>query len=422
MKKSTMTTMWTMKVTTMSNMTKFLKTISEYNIISKHAVPFNHSTSTNKHWSLPEENIITPITDPHIVIQRIMKCSADILLRMDQGDDLIIRNQMNPMGNSIRFGKSGQGSRYFADILYLMEFILQLLCRDDTATLRGLFYALKPRIQNQEYSNRLLWRLANILGVSRRSLGIVASSKGLMGGCIVISRKKTLPSGEEVVNTMNGCTMLPSQDMHITCEWLERDENGWTSSSVKVNAATTAKVILVVEKEGTFQHLLNARFFEAYPCILVTGRGYPDVATRALVWSLHKELDLPVVGICDYNPYGIQVLGAYFSTSNIVGIDGGKRYSVPIRWLGLWPSHITPIEPFLPVHVFQSLTDSDMSVLDTLIDGKDYLMDEDCSAIIDMKTRGYKLELETLHRLSLDIISSLVLNMLEENIPTNGSA
>ena len=227
------------------------------------------------------------MTDRHIVIQRIMERSVDMLLRMDQGDDLIIHQHMNSMENSIKFGNSIQRSRCFSDIVYVMEFILQILCHDITKTLRELFYALKPRISTQEYSNRLVWKLANILGVSRRSLGIVASSKGLMGGCIVISRKTTLPSGEEVVNTMNGCTMLPSQDMHITCEWLERDENGWTSSSVKVNAATTAKVILVVEKEGTFQHLLNARIFEAYPCILVTGKGYPDIAARALVWSLH---------------------------------------------------------------------------------------------------------------------------------------
>jgi hypothetical protein len=143
-----------------------------------------------------------------------------------------------------------------------------------------------------------------------------------VGGCIVITQKKTLPSGAEVVNTMDGCSLLPSHNMHITYEWLERDENGWTSSSVKVNATTTAKVILVVEKEGIFQHLINARFFEKYPCILVTGKGCPDIATRAFVRSLHKELDLPVVGICDYNPHGIQVLGAYYSSNLWVLMEG----------------------------------------------------------------------------------------------------
>ena len=361
------------------------------------------------------------MTDRHIVIQRIMDRSVDMLLRMEQGDDLIIHQHMNSMENSIQFGNSIQRSRCFSDIVYVMEFILQILCHDITKTLRELFYALKPRISTQEYSNRLVWKLANILGVSRRSLGIVASSKGLVGGCIVVTRKQTLPSGAEVVNTMDGCTMLPSHNMHITYEWLERDENGWTSSNVKVNATTTAKVILVVEKEGIFQHLINARFFEKYPCILVTGKGYPDIATRALVRSLHKELDLPVVGICDYNPHGIQVLGTYYS-SNLLGIDGGNRYSVPIHWLGLRPSHISLIEKFLPVHVFQSLTDGDMILLDTLIHGKDYLMDEDCRAIIDMKTRGYKLELETLHRLDLDLISSFVLQMLEENYQSNACA
>ncbi len=75
---------------------------------------------------------------------------------------------------------------------------------------------------------------------------------------------------------------------------------------------------------------MAAKLFEEFPCILVTGRGCPDIATRALVSTLHRELGLPVDGMCAYNPYGIQVMST-FSFSNLIGLDGGHRYSVPMQ-------------------------------------------------------------------------------------------
>jgi meiotic recombination protein SPO11 len=331
---------------------------------------------------------------------------------MEQGHFLTIQQCTNQLENTIHFGTKRQ-SRLFTDIVLVMDFVYLLLSEGSTATLREVFYALKPRIHCQAYSNQLILKLANILGVSRRSLGIVASSKGLMGGCIVITRKKTLPSGEEDVETMDGNVMLTPIGMHITHEWLERDENGTTQSGVKVNATTTAKVILIIEKEGIFLHLLAARIFEKFPCILVTGKGYPDIATRALVWSLHKELHLPVVGLCDYNPYGIHVLGTYYF-SNRSGIDGGSRYSVPIQWLGLRPSHINPIKDCFQSFVFQLLTDGDLKLIDSLMQGKGYLKDGDCDAILAMKNHAFKLELEALHQLRHDLLCTLVLHMLEQ--------
>jgi hypothetical protein len=44
-----------------------------------------------------------------------------------------------------------------------------------------------------------------------------------------------------------------------------------------------ARFILVVEKDAIFQRLVEDRLFEALPCILITGRGMPDIASR---WGL----------------------------------------------------------------------------------------------------------------------------------------
>jgi hypothetical protein len=40
--------------------------------------------------------------------------------------------------------------------------------------------------------------------------------------------------------------------------------------------------------------------------------GFPDIATRALVSRLSKCLkDVPVLGICDYNPFGVALMLTY---------------------------------------------------------------------------------------------------------------
>merc|ERR1711991_208719 len=38
---------------------------------------------------------------------------------------------------------------------------------------------------------------------------------------------------------------------------------------------------------------------------LITAKGMPDVASRALVTRLSNELSIPALGICDWNPGGL---------------------------------------------------------------------------------------------------------------------
>ena len=50
-----------------------------------------------------------------------------------------------------------------------------------------------------------------------------------------------------------------------------------------------ANQVLVVEKDATFQALIQSSFLIQNPtCILVTGKGFPDIATRALVVELTR--------------------------------------------------------------------------------------------------------------------------------------
>ena len=41
-----------------------------------------------------------------------------------------------------------------------------------------------------------------------------------------------------------------------------------------------ALFILLVEKDAAFMRLAEDRFYQTYPCIILTAKGQPDVASR----------------------------------------------------------------------------------------------------------------------------------------------
>jgi hypothetical protein len=50
-----------------------------------------------------------------------------------------------------------------------------------------------------------------------------------------------------------------------------------------------AQFILLVEKDAAFMRLAEDRFYNKYPCIIITGKGQPDVATRYVLTPSDKQ-------------------------------------------------------------------------------------------------------------------------------------
>ena len=48
----------------------------------------------------------------------------------------------------------------------------------------------------------------------------------------------------------------------------------------------TARYLLVIEKDAIFQALTQDRLFDGLPCVMVTAKGMPDLATRAFCSKL----------------------------------------------------------------------------------------------------------------------------------------
>ena len=86
-----------------------------------------------------------------------------------------------------------------------------------------------------------------------------------------------------------------------------------------------AKFVLLVEKEAAFMRLSEDRFYNQYPCIIITvysllhstlssdstvlaqGKGQPDVATRVFLKRVKQQLCIPVLALVDSDPYGLKI-------------------------------------------------------------------------------------------------------------------
>lgn len=91
----------------------------------------------------------------------------------------------------------------------------------------------------------------------------MAASRGAVVGRLMIKERPT--------SRWIDCTQLGTNGMQITGDI--RSLEAYTFQS-------DARYILVVEKDAVFQRLSEDRFFMAFPSILVTAKGFPDLASR----------------------------------------------------------------------------------------------------------------------------------------------
>ena len=68
------------------------------------------------------------------------------------------------------------------------------------------------------------------------------------------------------------------------------------------NVRSDALFILLVEKDAAFMRLAEDRFYNTYPCIIITAKGQPDVASRSRphtfrLWSLDRHHHMGVLAV-----------------------------------------------------------------------------------------------------------------------------
>ncbi|CAM9459364.1 unnamed protein product, partial [Chrysoparadoxa australica] len=129
-----------------------------------------------------------------------------------------------------------------------------------------------------------------------------------------------------------------------------------------------ADFILLVEKEAAYMRLAEDRFYNRYPCIVITAKGQPDVATRLFLKLLRSQLKIPVLGLVDSDPYGLKILSVYVSGSKNMSYDSASLTTPDIKWLGVRPSDLDRYN--IPEQCRLDMTEHDIKT------GKELLQEE----------------------------------------------
>ncbi|KAK4056765.1 endodeoxyribonuclease [Microbotryomycetes sp. JL221] len=259
----------------------------------------------------------------HASANHSKRITVSIANRHNKGNQRVMRKINFP-----RLSGKGQhqhlGAQELSRLLKVIDIVHEGLVNDKVSTKRDLFYRDVKTFKKQMIVDSLVDDLAASLDVSRSDLNVIAASKGLFSGGL----KLHMQDGSIIQSSKQGTLIPPSQ----LIESIEVDDK--------------VEWILVVEKEAIFRTLTASRAFEDDQSrangILLTGKGYPDVATRELLSLLAKKLscDVDIFGLVDSDPHGIDILATYKHGSNALAFARDKLSVSDIRWLGLKPSEL----------------------------------------------------------------------------------
>mmetsp|Transcript_15865 Transcript_15865/g.39831 ORF Transcript_15865/g.39831 Transcript_15865/m.39831 type:complete len:440 (-) Transcript_15865:237-1556(-) len=253
-------------------------------------------------------------------------------------------------------------SRKSAITLRVMQLLHAVLVKRIHITKRDLFYTDVKLFVDQAESDGVLDDVATMIGCTRSNLHVVASDKGL-----VVGRIQFEEDGDYI-----DCTKMGVGGKAIP-PYIDKIEN----------IQSDAEFILLVEKEAAYMRMAEDRFYHKYPCIVITAKGQPDVASRMFLSRITNELKIPVLGLVDSDPYGLKILSVYMSGSKNMSYDSASLTTPNIMWLGLRPSDLNKYD--LPEQCRLDMTENDIKT------GKE-LMTED----FIQKNPKWMKELETM--------------------------
>ncbi len=260
-------------------------------------------------------------------------------------------------------------------LIHIMNLANELLEKDIHATKREIFYSdVELFAKDQSNSDKIIEDLATLLKTIRNSTHIVASAKGM-----AIGKLKIRDSGDEIdlerLGT-GGWAITPFLDK---VEILESD----------------AEFILVVEKDAAVIRLTEKKFWREYPCIILTAKGAPDIATRMFLRRLAKELELPVFSLVDSDPYGHYIHSVYLRGSKKLSYESPFLATQGIKLIGVLSQDLDVYG--IPKTCKIPMTDTDINRVDDML--KEAFVQQNARWVDDlqhMKKHKQKAEIQAL--------------------------
>ncbi|KNA23867.1 hypothetical protein SOVF_020880 [Spinacia oleracea] len=343
---------------------------------------------------------------PSDLIQKIREFSRSILVDLCNGRSPVIfinkfrtycKNSAEncfcssnvPVGAKVLTLRKQPHAHRIDVLLRVLLIVQQLLQENKHASKRDIYYTYPSVFSDQSVVDRAINDICIVLKCSRHNLNVVSVAKGLVMGWVRYSEggKKF-----DCISSPNTAQPVPVQvedvqDIH------------------KCNILSFAEYILVVEKESVFQRLANDKFCSLNRCIVITGRGYPDVPTRRFLRLLAEKLHIPVYCLVDSDPYGFDILATYRFGSLEMAYDVEFLCVPNICWLGAFTSDYEKFA--LPSQCLLPLTTEDKNKIEALLQ-RCYLQHEEPHWRLElqrMQEKGVKFEIEALSVNSLSFLT-----------------
>ena len=196
----------------------------------------------------------------------------------------------------------------------VMEIIFNLLTANLHATKREVFYSDVNLFRDQKYSDKIVEDVSSMLKTTRDSVHVVASARGSAMGRV------TIRDGGDLIDLTKmgtgGWAVTPFLDQ---LEIVESD----------------AEFIIMSEKDAAVMRLAEAKYWNRYPCIVLTGKGSGDIATRAFLKMLVKELEIPAFALVDSDPYGHYIYSVFLSGSKRLSYESPFIATPDLKLLGV---------------------------------------------------------------------------------------
>ncbi|CAG6021659.1 unnamed protein product [Menidia menidia] len=276
----------------------------------------------------------------------------------------------------------------FGQILKILSVMYRLVQSNSYSTKRDIFYNDTQLFGSQRTVDIIVDDISCMLKIPRRSLHVLATSKGLISGDLCY---------------------LEEDGTRIDC----RSSSAAVSVSSNIegirNIVSSAKFVLIVEKDATFQKLLDDDFCtKLSPCIMITGKGVPDVNSRLMVRKLWDVLHIPIFALVDADPHGIEIMCIYKYGSVAMSFEAHSLTVPSVMWLGLLPSDLQRLR--VPRDSLIPLNKTDESKLSSLLN-RPYLAEQpDWKKEMElMQQSKVKAEIQSLAAIAPDFLTTIYL-------------
>lgn len=196
----------------------------------------------------------------------------------------------------------------------VMEIVFNLLKLNLHATKREVYYSDVNLFREQKYSDKIIEDVASMIQTTRDSIHVVASARGSAMGRV------TIRDGGDLIDLTKmgtgGWAVTPFLDQ---LEIVESD----------------AEFIILSEKDAAVMRLAEAKYWNRQPCIVLTGKGSGDIATRAFLKMLVKELEIPAFALVDSDPYGHYIYSVFLRGSKRLSYESPFIATPELKLLGV---------------------------------------------------------------------------------------